>query len=119
MPLWMSASRPAQSRWMGVVLRHAAMRGPACVPDADRARPQVRPRLADLADALIDDDPVTVADGHTPRVVAPILELLEAAQNEVRCVLVLPDVAEDSAHGCPPGRGQMRARREEKGSRET
>src|SRR5207244_7891433 len=39
--------------------------------------------------------------------------------NEVRCVLVLPDVAEDSAHGCPPGRGQMRARREEKGSRET
>ena len=79
-------ARAVQVR-MGVVLRHAAMRGPACVPDADRARPQVRPRLADLADALIDDDPVTVADGHTPRVVAPILELLEAAQNEVRRVL--------------------------------
>jgi len=79
-------ARAVQVR-MGVVLRHAAMRGPACVPDADRARRQVRRRLADLADALLDDDPVMVADGYSPRVVAPILELLEAAQNEVRRVL--------------------------------
>src|SRR5262249_56820205 len=90
---------------MRVLLGHTAVRGPARVPDADRARGQVRRSLADLADAALEDDAVSVTDGHTPRIVAAILELLEPAQDEVRRVSITADVTEDATHGEPPARG--------------
>src|SRR5262249_10592775 len=90
---------------MRVLLGHATVRGRARVTDADRARRQFRRGLTDLADAPLEDDPVSVTDGHAPRVVAAILELLEPAQDEVRGARVTSDVAEDATHGEPPGRG--------------
>ena len=96
-------ARAVQVR-VSVGLGHASMRGPAGVADADGAGGQVRRRVTDLAGTLGEDDLVTVADGHAPRIVAPIFELLESPQNEVRRILSVSDVPEDAAHGCPPAR---------------
>jgi len=80
------AARAVQVR-VSVGLGHAAVRGPAGVPEADGAGGQVRRRVADLAGALGEDDLVTVADGHAPGIVAPVLELLESSQHEIRRIL--------------------------------
>src|SRR3954463_7213220 len=55
---------------MRVRLGDAAMRGPARVPEAHRALGENRARLPDLADMLLDIDPLAVADGDPPGVIA-------------------------------------------------
>src|SRR5207247_10852137 len=99
---------------VGGVLGHAAMRGPAGMADTGRPRRQIRHRVADLAGPLLEDHLVAVANGHAPGVVAPILELLEPSEHQVRRVPIVAAVTEDSAHGCPPvrGRNARRARSE-------
>ena len=105
--------------WVCVGLGHASVRGPAGVADADGAGGQVRRRVADLAGTLGEDDLVTVADGHAPGIVAPILELLESSQDEVRRILSVSDVSEDPAHGCPPaGRPHAQTERARRKSRD-
>ncbi len=99
---------------MGVLLGHAAVRGPAGVGEADRGRrgsygnaavalgpivgrngiAQVR-EVSDCADRV--DVPV-FEQGDPRRVIAAVLQLLEPLDEEVTA-RPLPHVADDAAHG--------------------
>jgi hypothetical protein len=68
--------------------------------EADAARGKLRRRVADLADALVDDDVAGRGDRDAPRVVAAILQLLEAAQHDAAGVVTGAHVTKDSAHSC-------------------
>src|SRR5919198_1266050 len=104
-----------------VLLRHAAVRGPARVPDPDTARRQHGRRVTDLPDASLDDDAAAPTDRDAPRIVAAVLELLEPAPDDLRRVAIVPHVPEDSAHVGSPCRlasdGGARAPRNPKAAR--
>src|SRR5215471_17135622 len=84
MPLWIRATRPAQSR-CGCALG------------------QSRDGLSDLAHTLFQRDPTLMHDRDAPGVVAPIFELPQSVQHGVRGSSIgvhrSADVPEDSAHG--------------------
>jgi hypothetical protein len=96
---------------MGVRVGHGdpAVGRPARVPDAHAAARQPGDRLADLADALVHRHRLAGGDRDAPRVIAPILEPPQAAQDDARRVPVPAHVAEDPAHRRHPFR---RTRRE-------
>jgi hypothetical protein len=98
---------------MGVLLAHPAMGRPARVTDPGRRDPRrhrdatvvrtvdggtQRAQVADRADGL---DLVTGDDRDAGAVIAPVLELLQAGEDEV-LNRAPPDVPHDSAHGRRP-----------------
>ena len=103
MPLWMTASRPWQSRCgCALASRHAAVGRPPGVPQGRVAARQLRRGLADLADVLFDQQPSrgspVLVGGDPPRVVAAILELLQPGQHQLGGFVAATDVAEYAAH---------------------
>ena len=86
---------------MRIAVRRTAMRRPARMADTDRA---LRHIFLDLvaqcrkaADALLDADVIAVINGDAGRIVAAVLELREALEQEVRCLLVT-DITNNTTH---------------------
>src|SRR5262249_26231276 len=86
---------------MRVLLRGPAVRRPARVADARRARERLlaeqRLQVVELADAAANLDVVVGEGGEARGVVAAVLELPEAAHDDGPC-LTRADVADDPAH---------------------
>ena len=85
-----------------VLLGGAAVRGPARVPDAEPAgRRVLRDLLREVAELALAarhaHDPVVPDDRDARRVVAAVLEALQAVE-ENRRRLAVPDVPDDAAH---------------------
>src|SRR5690606_35717485 len=92
---------------MAVCLRHAAVRGPTCVPDAHRSWQSFRSRVLKCAQvANLAGQPQTFTrDGnYTRRVIPPILQPLATTDDDVPRLFV-PDITHDSAHCVSPFEG--------------
>src|SRR5262245_65279972 len=92
---------------MGVLLTDAPMGGPARVSDPGCRSGAVRPRdlleLAQVADRADIVRPCAFEQADSRRVVAPVLESLQALQQEVSCT-TRSDVPDDPAHSAFPFR---------------
>jgi len=91
----------ARFEWVRVLLGDAAVCGPAGVAETGRRLRAVRARLLlqvlEVPDGAGVLDPVLLDQGDAGRVVAPVLEPLEALKEE-RLTGPLPDISDDPAH---------------------
>src|ERR1700694_1504344 len=88
---------------MRVRLRDAAMGSPASMAKGSVTTGQARRCLADLADALVDQQSrgsVSIAArGDTPRGVSALVELLQSGEHELGRLVARSNVAENATHG--------------------